>query len=84
MLRQRIQDLNSLDEGFKIYMRYGINLLSDMFRYYTDTRLEGKRKMLGLIFPEKLVFDGGTYLTTKENDFLTLLCSTSKDFKGLK
>ena len=40
--------------------------------------------MLGLIFPEKLVFANYEFQTTKENEILTLLCNTGKGFGDSK
>ncbi len=43
--------------------------------------------MLGLMFPEKLVFSNNTFQTIKPSELLTLLCTTGKGFspneKGL-
>ena len=42
--------------------------------------IEGKQKMLGSIFPEKLVFEKGKYRTTQPNEILTLLCNNNNGF----
>ncbi len=42
--------------------------------------LDNKQKMLGLMFPEKLVFSNNTFQTIKPSELLTLLCSAGKDF----
>ena len=42
------------------------------------------KKMLGLIFPTKLVFKNSPYRTTQPNEILTLLCNNNKDFKENK
>ena len=43
-----------------------------------------KHKIIGSIFPEKLIFDGKKYRTTKENLFLSLLSSKQRDLKLLE
>jgi len=40
--------------------------------------------MIGLIFPEKLVFHNNTYRTNEPNEVLEFLTSNSKDFKESK
>ncbi len=40
--------------------------------------------MLGLIFPEKLVFSNNTFQTMEPNEVLTLLCNSGKGFSGSK
>lgn len=40
--------------------------------------------MLGLIFPEKLVFDNNTFQTMQPSEVLNLLCNSGKGFGGGK
>ncbi|MBA2762688.1 MAG: hypothetical protein H0U39_12190 [Segetibacter sp.] len=40
--------------------------------------------MLGLIFPEKLVFSDNTFQTTQPNEVLTLLCNGGNAFSDNK
>ena len=83
----KITELKKLDSGFKEYCHYGISLLSNMGHYYTTATIENKQRMLGLIFPEKLVFSNNTFQTMQPNEILTLLCNGGKGFspneKGL-
>jgi site-specific DNA recombinase len=79
-IRLQIDDLKRAESGFDEYCRYGISLLSDLTYYYSNATLEGKQKMLGSIFPEKLVFENGKYRTTQPNEILTLLCNNNNGF----
>jgi site-specific DNA recombinase len=79
-IRLRIDELKRAESGFDEYCRYGISLLSDLPHYYSNATLEGKQKMLGSIFPEKLVFEKGKYRTTQPNEILTLLCNNNNGF----
>lgn len=83
-IRVWIDDLKKAESGFEEYCRYGISLLSNLAFYYSDATLEGKQKMLGLIFPEKLVFEKGTYRTTQPNEILNLLSNNNKGFEEKK
>ncbi len=62
----QIDELKRAESGFEEYCRYGISLLSNLPYYYSNASLEGKQKMLGLIFPEKLVFESGKYRTATQ------------------
>ena len=83
-LRSRIADLKSAESGFQEYYRYGLSLLSDMGQYYKTANIQNRQKMIGLIFPEKLVFDNNTFQTTQPSEVLNLLCNAGKDFRGSK
>lgn len=83
-LRLRIDELKKTESGFAEYVRYGVSLLSNLPQYYSNATLEGKQKMLGLIFPEKLVFDKGSYRTNEPNEIIELLCSKDKVFESNK
>jgi site-specific DNA recombinase len=81
-IRFRITELKKTESGFEEYCRYGISLLSNLPYYYSNATLEGKQKLLGSIFPEKLIFENGNYRTTKPNELLALLCRNDEAFKN--
>ncbi len=81
-LRNKIAELKATETGFQEYYKYGISLLSNLKDYYCTANIENRQKMLGLIFPEKLVFSNNTFQTMEPNEVLTLLCNTGKDFSG--
>ena len=49
-----------------------------MDHYYSNANLENRQKMLGLIFPEKLVFSNNTFQTMQPNEVLTLLAMVAR------
>jgi site-specific DNA recombinase len=81
-IKHRILEYKSADSGYMEYAKYGISLLSNMSSYYSTATIESKQKMLGLIFPEKLIFTNSTFQTTRPNEILTLLCSSEKGLGG--
>ncbi|MBI2730503.1 MAG: recombinase family protein [Sphingobacteriales bacterium] len=83
-LRRQIAELKAAESGFQEYYRYGLSLLSNMDHYYRAANIENRQKMLGLIFPEKLVFDKNTFQTMKPSELLNLLCNSGKGFGGGK
>lgn len=83
-LRSRIAELKAAESGFQEYYRYGFSLLSNMGHYYKVANIENRQKMLGLIFPEKLVFDNNTFQTMKPSEVLDLLCNGGNGFSDYK
>ncbi len=79
-LRSRIAELKGAESGFQEYYRYGLSLLSNMGSYYNAANIENRQKMLGLIFPEKLVFSNNTFQTMQPSEVLNLLCNGGKGF----
>ncbi len=79
-LQERKKDMEGMDTAFNQYMKWGFSLLINLPEYYSNATLEIKQKMVGSIFPEKLVFAEGAYRTNRTNEVLSLLCSNSKGF----
>ena len=50
--------------------------------YVQDAPLEVKMKLIGLIFPEKLSFDGKTYRTKNMNRVLDLIYQQTNELRG--
>jgi hypothetical protein len=52
--------------------------------YYSNAPLEVKQKIIGSIFPEKLLFENKTYRTSRLNEVIRLLTSNINDFEDVK
>ena len=83
-LERRKAELEHADTNFMKYVRYGLSLLSDLPRYYREAPVAVKQKMVGLIFPGKLVFEGEKYRTTEMNEAIGLLRGKKADFAAKK
>lgn len=55
-----------------------LELLLNLGKYYKTKNTEIKQKIIGSVFPEKLVFENNEYRTTKLNDVVVLICPTDK------
>ena len=55
-----------------------LDLLLNLDAYYVAKNTEIKQKIIGSVFPEKLIFENNEYRTTKTNDVVTLICPTDK------
>lgn len=60
---------------------FATSLLLDLKGCYAKSDTETKQRLIGSIFPEKIVFDGEKYRTTKTNELLAILTNDSKAFK---
>lgn len=79
-LRTKIAELKDTESGFMEYLRFGTTILGNLKYYYSTATLEGKQKIFGSIFREKLIFSENTYRTAKPNEVLTFLYDVNKDF----
>ncbi len=61
--------------ALKAYLEYGFPLLYNIKEYYSRASLEVKQKLIGSIFPLKLIFSENSYRTTRINEVLVLLTS---------
>ncbi len=79
-LRVRISELKNTEDGFMEYMHFGVSFLTHLPQYYSTATLEGKQRILGSIFPEKLIFSENTYRTAEPSELITLLTTVDKAF----
>ena len=74
----------SADLKIKEKLTYSINLISNLGQFFQSATCEVKSKLLGSIFPEKLLFDGKKYRTTSFNGMLNLIYQETKYLRGNK
>lgn len=80
-LNTDISDQQITDTAFQKYTRYGMSLLSHLPEYFEEADLEIRRKLLGSIFPVKLIFEAGKYRTPNLNPALAIIL---QKFNGLQ
>jgi site-specific DNA recombinase len=78
-----LNNINDIKDDIQKHSKYSINLLSNLQFYYSNAPLELKHQITGSIFPEKLVFNGKSYRTIKENIFISLLCSDTINYNKI-
>jgi site-specific DNA recombinase len=83
-LKAEIIEFKGMESGFMECMTYGITFLSKLPFYYSTATLENKQKMLGSIFPEKLIFSENTYRTAEPNEIVDFLSTIDATFKNNK
>ena len=74
-------------EGIKNHSKEiddGLDFLQNLDKHYISSSTAIKQRIVGSIFPEKLIFENQKYRTPKINEAVELLCSNSKGFGGIK
>ena len=80
----QINDLEVTDTAFEKYARYGMSLLKDLTWYFQEAEPQAKRKLLGSIFPAKLIFQDGNYRTSVLNPALALILEKNSRLQNEK
>ena len=83
-MKEECTQLKQMDTEFDKHVRSGLVLLRDLIKYYDASDVPMKQKIVGSIFPEKLIFDGESYRTSKLNSFVSLISSGSVSCDGSK
>ena len=78
-----IEEYSDYQKDINLYVDFGVNLLTCLSSFYKKATTEIKRKIIGSIFSEKLVFEDKKYRTAKLNDAISLIFSNSKGLKGI-
>ena len=74
----------SADLKMREKLTYSINLISNLGKFFQSATCKVKIKLLGSIFPEKLLFDGKKYRTHSYNGMLNLIYKETKHLQGNK
>ena len=61
-----------------------LKFLVNLHKYYVSNNTAIKQRIIGSIFPEKLIFENKKYRTTKINEVVTLICNNNSHYKGNK
>lgn len=88
-IEKQIRDLKfeqeqilSIDTNFDSKLDFGLNLLSNLDKFFDLMDIETKYYLIGLIFPEKLQFQKNQYQTTKINEFVNTILSDNAGYRA--
>jgi site-specific DNA recombinase len=76
--------LKGSDQNYDKQIDFCVKLLKDIDTIYQNATTEHKQRIIGSMFPERLVFEKNNYRTPKLNQFVFLVCSDKSPLKGLK
>ena len=77
-------DVQSFDDTFQEYLNFGLSIVENIDIYYNEGDEKTKQKIIGSIFPEKLVYDENDYRTNRVNELVKLLTSDTSSFMESK
>ena len=81
-LQLELADLKSTNSDFKKHLDSAIDFLLNVENFYLKASWEIKKKILGSIFPKKLIFDGQKTRTNGLNEALALILLDIKHIQG--
>jgi hypothetical protein len=73
--------ITKMARDFSKYISYSLTVVSNIAQFYKAAAYEVKRRIIGLIFPESLIFTQEGYRTAKMNEVFRLITATSKEYK---
>ncbi|KAA9325040.1 recombinase family protein [Adhaeribacter soli] len=83
LLRKK-DELQNTDSSFQKYFKFGITLIGQLRTFYRYSSPEVKQKIVGSIFPQKLIFKESSYRTTQPNEFFKVIMLRTNELEGLK
>ena len=75
-------ELDKVDYGSKVNGSF--NLLKHIDKFYNEARVDVKQKLVGLIFPEKLIFENDRFQTPIMNEIVSLIMLENKELETIK
>ena len=79
-----IDEHSGFHKDINKYADFGVQLLTNLSVFYKKATTEIKRKIIGSIFCEKLVFEDKKYRTAKFNEAIALIFNNSKGLTKIK
>ena len=81
-LERELNELNVDEILLDTQINFSFNLLRDLDFYYLNASIEFKRKILGSIFPENLVYSDKNYRTPNSDSVIFLIANIAKVSEG--
>lgn len=77
-------DFNSFQKDLDKFVGFGISLMLNLENLFTLGNTETKKKLLGSILSEKLIFENNNFRTLHFNEAISLFCKYNKGFRQLE
>lgn len=84
LLEAKLSSATPVQENIDALLEKALYNLAHIDERYVQADIEGKRQIIGSIYPEKLEFSENAYRTTRINEAVKLLYSIDKAFRGNK
>ena len=82
-LDTKLIELEMTDSDMENHFKFGLRLLTNLKNSFLSAPIHVKHKIIGSMFPEKLIFDGKKYRTVSDNLFVSLITSNRRALKSL-
>ena len=79
-LTDELFELKNHDDSILKYVKSGMTLIQNLGNYYQRAPLELKRKLVGSIFPDNLIYENGKFRTASTKGVLGLVYQIKSDF----
>jgi site-specific DNA recombinase len=83
LLRQRA-GIEAMDSSYGIYLKSGMAFLKNISGHYQNANLETKRKIVGSIFSEKIIFENSEVRTPQFTEVVKLIMLEDNTLAGIK
>ncbi|MCL4114452.1 UNVERIFIED_CONTAM: hypothetical protein GTU68_007037 [Idotea baltica] len=83
-LNEEYENLHKLEKDIDKYLKLGISFLHGIDKLYISSPANIKKKIVGSIFPEKLVFLKTKYRTASLNELIAVIVSKHRGFRRLE
>ncbi len=83
-LTKKKYDLSKVDDNLMAYISTATKVLRDLPNYYENATLSTRQKLIGSMYPEKLVYENKSYRTTRINEAARVICNPDGLLEGLK
>lgn len=80
-LNKEKSNLEFMDSEYDAYLKYDISLLKRVDKFFDEAILQVKQKLIGSIFPEKLIFSEKTFRTNKVNRLVQLIILNNNELE---
>ncbi|TDW97146.1 recombinase family protein [Dinghuibacter silviterrae] len=72
-LERKRQDIEQMDANLLEYVKGTADLLRNLLRYYNNATLPVKQKLIGSIYPKKLIYEKNEFRTTEVNEVIAAI-----------
>ncbi len=83
-LKRRKASEGLVEDDYQRYLKQGFCLLKSIDKRYQEADLEKRQQIVGVIFPEKIVYDAGTYRTNTPHPIFEVISATEAAFSRIK
>lgn len=82
--KHKISKVEKTETNLEKYFSYGLYLLTNLDFHYENAPLEVKHKIVGSIYPKKLIYLENNYRTTESNSFVSFITSKTNELESFE